>query len=234
MIRLVEADDRFEEELLKAIMDIMRSLLPPVAELAVYIARRHDDVREFLGLNRVEREEWPIKLLENAGFAALSVEYERAKSLDLKRLRLLIARELAVLNALNDPLLVGMFVIDESQIEERLAKAVSLAMLRRVVDYVIARSGLEELLMDADDLIQLRGTLETCGLTAECAITALAFDVPLSIEVAGNKALAGMLWERVSKGVENEFAIRYSDFRDFVRNNFNATYVANSLRLFFK
>lgn len=112
---------------------------------------------------------------------------------------------------------------------------VSLAMLRRTIDFVIAKyQALIQYLVNAFNRDELKNLLTTCQPTIDCAITTLALDIPLSIELAGNVGLGKSLWNDVVRGLNNDFIRRYDDFRDFVRNNFSVENAYNYLLMMFR
>lgn len=200
----------------------------------VYITDDHNRVRDALHLEEVAHEEWPVKYIDAEGQAVISVIPGKLLRLRDDEARVMVLREVALIRVMSDPELISMWAIPQG-ISDNAVHRVSLAMLRRTVDFVIAKSpSLTQLLINAFNKGEMRDLLSTCQLTIDCAITALALDVPLSIELAGNAGLGKSLWDSAVAGLSNDFVRRYDDFRDFVRNNFNVENAYNYLLMMFR
>ena len=212
----------------------LRELEIPDNDLIIYITDDHNKVREALGLERTTHEEWPVKYIDIEGQAVISVIPSRLLQLREDEARITALREVALIRIMNDPELISMWIVPQG-ISDNAVHRVSLAMLRRTVDFVIARQdSLVQFLVNTFNKDELRNLLNTCQLTIDCAITALALDVPLSIELAGNVGLGKSLWNDAVMGLNNDFVRRYDDFRDFVRNNFNVENAYNYLLMMFR
>nr|KJR72259.1 MAG: hypothetical protein TU36_03195 [Vulcanisaeta sp. AZ3] len=202
--------------------------------LIIYITDDHNKVREVLGLVIVHHEEWPIKYIRLDDINIISVIPNKLLSLNYDEARIVVLREAALVKIMDDPTLISIWNPPPS-INDELVYRVSLALLKRTIDFVIASSQtLTQYLINAYNIDEMRNLILACQSTIDCAVTALALDVPLSIEIAGNKGLGRSLWDNTIKGLSNEFYRRYDDFRDFVRNNFNIESTYNYLMMIFK
>lgn len=233
IIQLVSIPDNELNKVKELIIWAIKELGVPCDDIIIYITDNHNRVREALGLKEVTHEEWPIKYIDAEGRSIISVL--PSELLRLKEdARIIALREVALVKVLNDPELVSMWIIPQG-INDNVMYRVSLAMLRRTVDFVIAKSQLLiQYMINAFNRDELRNVLMTCEQTIDCAIMALALDVPLSIELAGNMGLGKSLWNDTVKGLDNDFVRRYGDFRDFTRNNFNVENAYNYLLMMFK
>ncbi|MFP3215676.1 MAG: hypothetical protein RXP99_00125 [Vulcanisaeta sp.] len=234
VVQLVEVS---AEELNRAINIIkwaIRELGISEKEVFIYITDDHNRVRELLGLDKVSHEEWPIKYMRGDDTDVISIVPTKLSILSNDDASIMALRETALVRVMNDPVLISIWN-PRPDIGDPLIHRVSLALLRRVVDFVIAQSeSLTRYLVSTFNKDEVRNLLLTCEPTVDCAIAVLALDVPLSIEVAGNVGLGRSLWHEVSKNIDNEFSRRYDDFRDFVRNNFNVEYAYNYLLTIFR
>ncbi|MGC8542804.1 MAG: hypothetical protein ACP5NQ_02585 [Vulcanisaeta sp.] len=204
------------------------------ADVIIYITDNHNRVREALGIEKTTHEEWPIKYMNVEDMNIISIVPDRLLQLSDETRNIMILREVALMRVMSDPTLISIWNAPPN-VNDPIIHRVSLALLRRVVDLIIAQSSsLIQHLIAAFNKDELRNILLTCQSTIDCAITALALDVPLSIELSGNMGLGRALWSEVTKNVNNDFLRKYDDFRDFVRNNFNAENMYNYLLMLFR
>ncbi|WP_243670291.1 hypothetical protein [Vulcanisaeta sp. JCM 16161] len=212
----------------------LKELEIPSDDVIMYITDDHNKVREALGIDKVIHEEWPVKYIDVEGQNVISVIPNKLTQLTENEVRIMVLREVAIIKIMNDPGLISMWVIPQGM-NDNIAHRVSLAMLRRTIDFVIARSqSLIQFLVNTFNKIELRDIIISCKPAIDCAVTVLALDVPLSIELAGNSSLGKSLWNDVVRDLNNDFVKRYDDFRDFVRNNFNVENAYNYLLMMFK
>ena len=210
-----------------------RELGVPCDDVIVYVTNDHNRVREALGLDGVSHEEWPVKYIDAEGQSVISVIPSRLLQLGEDEARVMVLREVTLVRVMNDPVLISMWAAPQG-VSDNAVHRVSLALLRRTIDLVIAESqSLIRFLINTFNKGELRNLLNTCKPTVDCAIAALALDVPLSIELAGNVGLGRALWNDVVTGLSGDFVRRYDDFRDFVRNNFNVESAYNYLVMMF-
>ena len=234
IIQLIETSANDLDSIKGVIEWSLRELEIPSNDVIIYVTDDHNRVREALGLERATHEEWPVKYIGAEGQAVISVIPSKLLQLREDEVRIMVLREVALIRVMNDPVLISMWVVPQG-INDNAVHRVSLAMLRRTVDFVIAKhNSLVQFLVNIFNKDELRNLLNTCQLTIDCAITALALDVPLSIELAGNVGLGKSLWNNVVIGLNNDFVRRYDDFRDFVRNNFNVENAYNYLLMMFR
>ncbi|GAB6943544.1 hypothetical protein [Vulcanisaeta sp. JCM 14467] len=234
IIQLIETSTNDLSKVESIIEWAFRELEVPDDDAIIYITDDHNKVRETLGLEKAAHEEWPVKYIDAEGQAVISVIPSKLLQLREDEVRIMVLREVALIRVMNDPVLISMWVASQG-ISDNAVHRVSLAMLRRTVDFVIARQdSLVQFLVNTFNKDELRNMLNTCQLTVDCAITALALDVPLSIELVGNAGLGKSLWNNVVMGLSNDFVRRYDDFRDFVRNNFNVENAYNYLLMMFR
>ncbi len=234
IIQLIEIPISELDKVVNVIKWAFEELNIPSDDVIIYITDDHNRVREFLGLEKVTHEEWPVKYIDTEGQVAISIIPNKLLQLKENDARIMVLREIALIRVMSDPPeLISMWVIPQGM-SDNIVHRVSLAMLRRTIDFVIAKSqSLIQYLINTFDKNELKNVLVTCQLAIDCAITALALDVPLSIELAGNVGLGKSLWNDVMRGLSNDFIRRYDDFRDFVRNNFNVESAYNYLLMMF-
>ena len=125
-------------------------------------------------------------------------------------------RELAVINAVNDPELVPMWAIPEGYADAPMSRELSIALLRRTLDMLVARVDPLALsrAFDPTDMTLLQGVGDRrMGLVA-----ALALDVPLSLEMAGFEDMGKGLYANTVKGGMPQ---AYEGFREFVKRTRN-------------
>jgi len=217
-----------EREVVDRIVDILerasKSLQVDLEEVIIHLGEDHNEVRDILGLPRQE-DHTPIKLILDDEII-LSIVVRDVVKLSPGRMELMILRELATVRVMNEPELISMWTLSSN---EPLAKLTSLAMMRRVIDYVISTSTAIHVLIDNYEEEEFIESLN-CGVSRHCAIYALALDVPLSIEVAGHPAGIS-LWNRVRRRAASRLVNVYDDLRSFVRNNFNAESAYNYITM---
>ena len=234
IIQLIETSADELDRVKDIIEWALKELEIPSDGIIIYITDDHNKVREALGVEAVTHEEWPVKYIDTKGQAVISVVPNRLFQLREDETRTMVLREVALMRVMNDPELISTWVIPQS-ISDNVVHRVSLAMLRRTIDFVIAKSqSLIQFLVNTFNKDELRSVLIPCQLNIDCAITALALDTPLSIELAGNVGLGKSLWNDTVMGLNSDFIRRYDDFRDFVRNNFNVENTYNYLLMMFR
>ncbi|MFP3236908.1 MAG: hypothetical protein RXR10_05530 [Vulcanisaeta sp.] len=212
----------------------MKELEIPDTNVLIYITDDHNKVRELVGMDKVSHEEWPVKYMRIDDVNVISIIPDKLLKLGGDEAAIMILREVALMRIMDDPTLISRWSPPPG-ISDPLVHRVSLALLRRTVDLVIAQSqSLIQYLINAFNRDEMRNLLLTCEPTVDCAIAALALDVPLSIEMSGNVGLGRSLWHDASKNVDNGFFRKYDDFRDFVRNNFNVENTYNYLLMLFR
>ncbi len=209
----------------------------PSAYLTVYVVGSHDETRKILGLSKqMEYEESDVKLFidQETGEPVISVLF---RSIDDPRLIVKLARELVTYEIVMDPMSPDVLLVTEHLRKNKYATAISLALLRRVVDKTLIERGLRDDLMqefhESRKLIR-----EILGQRDERlkAVCLLAVDIPLSFELSGDLGTGRQLYVSVMREFyqsHNGFLERYEDFRNFVRKNVSLESAANILELLF-
>ncbi|BDR92156.1 hypothetical protein [Vulcanisaeta souniana] len=236
IIQLIGTSREEVDRVMEVIEWALEELGVPSNDIMVYVTDDHNKVREALGMSTVTHEEWPIKCI-NVGIdepVVISVIPSKLLQLEESRMRVILLREVALIKVMRDPVLSSTWSIPQS-IDDQVVHRVSLALLKRTIDLVIAQSqSLIQHLINAFNGDEIMRLLSACQPTVDCAITVLALDVPLSIEASGNVGLGRSLWNNLTRGLDNDFTRRYEDFRDFVRNNFNVENTYNYLLMMFR
>ncbi len=157
---------------------------------------------------------------EEEGLAYLYVDPEALRG----DYRLALWRELAVINAVNDPGLVQIWAVPDEYTGAPMSRELSVALLRRTVDMLVAKVDPMELprAFDPLDMTLLRGA------RAEDMVAALALDVPLSLEMAGLTDLGREVYANKVKG---KVPPVYDDFREFVKRTRNYVSAYNYLSM---
>jgi len=234
IIQLIEVTTNELNKVKELVEWAFKELEIPSNDAIVYITDNHNRIREALGLESATHEEWPVKYMNTDELTIISIIPSKLLQLKEDEARIMVLREVALIKVMNDPTLIDPWSIPQSMSGD-VAYRISLAMLRRTVDVVIAKyEALIQYLINAFNMNELRNALITCKPTIDCAITALTLDIPLSIELAGNMGLGRSLWNDAIKGIDNDFIRKYDDFRDFVRNNFNIESAYNYLLMMFR
>jgi len=139
-------------------------------------------------------------------------------------LRLRMLRELALLEALNNPELVGAWTIPNEYLGKPLAKELSLALLNRVRDVVVASVDPRLLAEHFDPLSMGLNVGGRRGL-----VYLLSLDVPLSLEISGFEDLGTTLYARVPRTKVFE---EYDEYRQLVKRSLSFEHAYNLLQLF--
>ncbi len=234
IIQLIEVTTNELNKVKELVEWAFKELEIPSNDAIVYITDNHNRIREALGLESATHEEWPVKYMNTDELTIISIIPGKLLQLKDYEARIMVLREVALVKIMRDPTLISLWSIPQSM-KDDVVYRISLAMLRRTVDVVIAKyETLIQYLINTFNMNDLRNALITCKPTIDCAITALALDIPLSIELAGNMGLGRSLWNDAIKGIDNDFIRKYDDFRDFVRNNFNIESAYNYLLMMFR
>ncbi len=236
VIQLTNAAREDVDKVVEVVEWALKELEVPSDDIMIYVTDDHNKVREVLGIETVTHDEWPVKCIDISVDEPIIISVIPSKLFRLggDHMRIVVLREIALVKAMRDPVLLSTWSIPQG-IDDQVVHRVSLALLRRAVDLVIAQSqSLIQYLINTFNGDEVKRLLLTCQPTVDCAITVLALDVPLSIEISGNIGLGKSLWNNLTMGLDDDFAKRYDDFRDFVRNNFNVENTYNYLLMMFR
>jgi len=188
--------DKTDEETLRRVRELVESLGPPPIDLIVVGA---DETR-----------------LEVSDVHILKI------SLPLDRYRVL--REVAVAHVLTDPQLMEVWAVPPDVKQDELAYELSLALLNRLADVLVAKADLG-LLLERARMEVVEG--ETLLYTI---VRTFAVDVSASLAVAGLTSEALRLVAQLSSHPLYE---KYRDFWDFATANFKFLPIYNWLMLMF-
>ncbi len=144
-----------------------------------------------------------------------------------------ILKAIALAKAYNDPELVSIWAVTDELRQKPHSREGSLALLARVVDYVLVTAGYLSYVIEDFDKDYLRRLVTSVEPNVKVkAIKVLGLDVPFSIEKAGLKPDEG--FEDVVKGINDPFIRNYIKLRTYLLNNTSLEYLLNYLNLIFR
>ncbi|WP_291999346.1 hypothetical protein [Caldivirga sp.] len=142
-----------------------------------------------------------------------------------------ILRLIAVAKAHNDPVLITKWVITDELANRKYSRVGSLALLSRIIDYILIESGYDTYVSRSFNSQELRHTLINGPQDLKLrALEALGLDVPFSFKMANRFDKI----DDVVKGLSGEFISRYLDLRSYLLNNTSLEYLLNYLDLLFR
>ncbi len=133
-------------------------------------------------------------------------------------------RELAAINAINDPELVQIWAVPEEYAGAPMSRELSIALLRRTIDMLVAK-------VDPIKLASAFNPLDMAlfnGTGGRHIVAALALDIPLSLEMAGLTDAGKEVYANAVKGKMPQI---YEDFREFVKGTRRYVSIYNYLRM---
>ncbi|MFP3301065.1 MAG: hypothetical protein RXN84_01400 [Caldivirga sp.] len=143
-----------------------------------------------------------------------------------------VLRMIAMARAYNDPLIFSKWAITDELSGRRYSRVASLALLSRLIDYILVESGYEDYVTKSFNESGFRRTLINGPSDLKLrALEALGLDVPFSIEMSHRGS--GIIND-IIKGLGSDFISRYLDLRSYLLNNTSLEYLLNYLDLLFR
>lgn len=142
-----------------------------------------------------------------------------------------ILRLIAIAKAHNDPVLASKWVITDELVNRRYSRIGSLALLNRIVDYILIESGYDTYVAKSFNEQEFRQILTNGPQDLKLrALEALGLDVPFSFRMANRADDI----DNIVKGLSGGFISKYLDLRSYLLNNTALEYLLNYLDLLFK
>ncbi|ABW02497.1 hypothetical protein [Caldivirga maquilingensis] len=142
-----------------------------------------------------------------------------------------ILRLIAAAKAHNDPVLMSKWIITDELINRKYSRAGSLALLSRIIDYILIESGYDGYVARSFNEQEFRRVLINGSQDLKLrALEALGLDVPFSFRMANRTDDI----DNVIRGLSGEFVSKYLDLRSYLLNNTALEYLLNYLDLLFR